>query len=131
MKLPVIIHKAPNGKIQSIEYSPGGSEVALTELHAISPDQLPWEGVTDFQRRVYRELMTVPAGTTVSYQELAARVGNPNGARAIGHAVARNPFLFVVPCHRVIKSDGGLGGFACGLEVKKRLLAFEAGRGAF
>lgn len=80
---------------------------------------------TPFQLLVWRELASVPYGSTVSYQGLAARVGRPRGARAIGQAVARNPLLVLVPCHRVLPSDGRLGGFAAGPERKAALLQLE------
>ncbi len=73
-----------------------------------------------------RELESgVPYGTVVGYGELAARVGRPEGAQAVGAAMGSNPLPVVVPCHRVVESDGGLGGFGGGLETKRRLLALE------
>ena len=81
---------------------------------------------TAFQRRVWQELQCIPFGETRSYAEVAEAVGAPRGARAVGSACGRNPVLFVVPCHRVIASDGGLGGYGLGLDVKRRLLDSEA-----
>jgi methylated-DNA-[protein]-cysteine S-methyltransferase len=81
--------------------------------------------VTDFRKRVFIELMNVGFGEVVSYGELARRIGNPKGARAIGNAMNHNPCMIVVPCHRVIGSDGSLVGFAGGLELKQRLLDLE------
>ena len=83
---------------------------------------------TEFQTRVWRALATIPFGQTWSYAELAKRVGSPKGFRAVGAANGANPLAIVLPCHRVIASDGGLGGYAGGLECKRRLLAFEKGR---
>lgn len=80
---------------------------------------------TEFRRKVFVELMKVGFGETVSYGELARRIGNPKGARAIGNAMNHNPCMIVVPCHRVIGSDGTLVGFAGGLELKQRLLDLE------
>ena len=82
---------------------------------------------TDFQRAVWRELERIPYGTTISYGELARRVGNPRASRAVGAANGRNPLPIVVPCHRVIGGDGRLTGFGGGLPVKEALLALEAG----
>ena len=79
---------------------------------------------TAFQCAVWRELATVPYGQTLTYGELAARVGNPRAARAVGQAVGANPCLIVIPCHRVLASNG-LGGFGCGIERKKTLLTIE------
>ncbi len=81
--------------------------------------------VTEFRKKVFYELMKVRFGEVVSYGELARRIGNPKGARAIGNAMNHNPCMIVVPCHRVIGSDGTLVGFAGGLELKQRLLDLE------
>jgi methylated-DNA-[protein]-cysteine S-methyltransferase len=87
---------------------------------------LDWSLITGFARRVLRELASgVPYGTVVGYQDLADRVGEPGAARAVGTAMGANPLPVVVPCHRVIESDGGLGGFGGGLEIKRQLLALE------
>ncbi|QAA77273.1 MAG: Methylated-DNA--protein-cysteine methyltransferase [Candidatus Bipolaricaulis sibiricus] len=80
---------------------------------------------TAFQKSVWRELLRVPYGTTITYGELAARIGRPHAARAVGQAVGANPVPIVVPCHRVLPAGGGLGGFGPGLEWKERLLALE------
>jgi methylated-DNA-[protein]-cysteine S-methyltransferase len=84
------------------------------------------DGGTDFQRRVWRELEESPYGTTVSYGELARRIGVAGaGVRAVGTAIGRNPLLVVRPCHRVIGADGSLRGYAGGPERKERLLRLE------
>jgi len=80
---------------------------------------------TDFERAVWEQLRRIPAGTTISYRELAARVGSPRGFRAAGSANGRNPVALFVPCHRVIAADGTLGGYGGGLERKRRLLEHE------
>ncbi len=80
---------------------------------------------TPFQQRVWEELCRIPYGTTLSYGELARRVGDPGAARAVGRANATNPIALIVPCHRVIGHDGGLTGYAGGLPLKAALLAFE------
>lgn len=87
-----------------------------------------FRGGTPFQRRVWEELRTIPRGSTVTYGELAVRLGLPGGARAVGSAVARNPVSIVVPCHRVVGADGSLTGYAGGVERKRTLLALEAAR---
>ncbi|MFG2331316.1 methylated-DNA--[protein]-cysteine S-methyltransferase [Streptomyces sp. NPDC048604] len=87
---------------------------------------LDWSLTTGFNRQVLRELASgVPYGTVVGYGELAERVGQPGAAQAVGAAMGSNPLPVVVPCHRVVESDGGLGGFGGGLETKRRLLALE------
>ncbi len=80
---------------------------------------------TEFQRRVWSELLNIPFGQTISYGELARRVGNPAAARAVGLANGRNPISIVVPCHRVIGSSGRLVGYGGGLDRKKFLLDLE------
>jgi methylated-DNA-[protein]-cysteine S-methyltransferase len=85
---------------------------------------------TPFQRRVWEELARIPFGATVTYGELAARVGHPGAARAVGAAVARNPISIVVPCHRVVGADGTLTGYAGGVARKAYLLAHEVASAA-
>ena len=82
---------------------------------------------TPFQRRVWEELQRIPYGQTISYGELARRIGKPDAVRAVGSANGANPIAIVVPCHRVIGADGSLTGFGGGLPVKKALLALERG----
>jgi AraC family transcriptional regulator of adaptative response/methylated-DNA-[protein]-cysteine methyltransferase len=83
---------------------------------------------TAFQLRVWQELQRIPRGETRSYGEVAAALGVPNGARAVGAACGSNPVSVVVPCHRVVTASGGLGGYAWGLEVKEALLEREGAR---
>jgi len=86
-------------------------------------------GGTPFQRLVWRELEKIPYGITISYGDLARRIGNPNAVRAVGLANGRNPLSIVVPCHRVIGANGTLTGYGGGLERKRWLLDFERGDG--
>jgi methylated-DNA-[protein]-cysteine S-methyltransferase len=80
---------------------------------------------TEFQRAVWSVLRTIPFGETISYAELARRLGKPRSVRAVGSANGANPLPIVVPCHRVIGSDGSLTGFGGGLDLKRKLLALE------
>jgi methylated-DNA-[protein]-cysteine S-methyltransferase len=80
---------------------------------------------TEFQQRVWRELVQIPFGETRSYGQLARNLGNPNGSRAVGLANGRNPIAIIVPCHRVIGADGSLTGFGGGLDRKEWLLSHE------
>jgi len=80
---------------------------------------------TPFQLSVLRALQEVPYGETISYGELAQRIGRPKASRAVGAANARNPLPIVIPCHRVIGSNGSLVGFGGGLEIKRKLLDLE------
>ena len=82
---------------------------------------------SEFQLGVWRELAKIPYGETISYGELATRVGDPTKARAVGAANGRNPLPVIVPCHRVIGADGSLIGFGGGLDRKRRLLELERG----
>jgi O-6-methylguanine DNA methyltransferase len=85
---------------------------------------------TPFQRAVWKACMRIPAGETRSYKWIAERIGKPGAARAVGTALGRNPFAPVVPCHRVIKSDGAMGGFSApgGVKAKLKLLKKEKAR---
>ncbi|SUX29971.1 methylated-DNA--[protein]-cysteine S-methyltransferase [Chromobacterium vaccinii] len=85
---------------------------------------------TAFQQQVWAALREIPYGHTVSYGELARALGNPDGARAVGRANATNPIALIVPCHRVLGTDGSLTGYAGGLQLKAALLRFELERSA-
>ncbi len=80
---------------------------------------------TEFQRKVWTELLKIPYGQTKSYQDIAKAVGNKDAQRAIGNACNKNPILIIIPCHRVISKNGNLTGFACGVDIKEKLLDFE------
>jgi len=95
-----------------------GKKVGFTEKLDLSSGTL-------FQQKVWKKMLEVPFGKTISYKKLAAMVGSPKKARAVGNACATNPVSIIVPCHRIIKSDGGLGGYGGGIELKKRLLKLE------
>lgn len=82
---------------------------------------------TPFQRAVWQQIARIPTGETITYSELAKRSGNAAAVRAAGAATGRNPISLLIPCHRVVGSDGSLTGYAGGLERKRRLLALEAG----
>ncbi len=83
---------------------------------------------TPFRRRIYDALRTVPYGSTVSYRDLTYMAGNRRGFQATGQAMHHNKLMIVVPCHRVINSDGSIGGYGGHLEIKKYLLNMESGR---
>ncbi len=93
-----------------------------TALDGVAADP----GGTPFQREVWEELRRIPPGATISYAELARRVGRPAAVRAVGSANGRNPVAVVIPCHRVVGADGGLTGYGGGLDVKRWLLDHEA-----
>jgi len=87
--------------------------------------KIDWQSFPDFTRRVLEETKRIHYGEVCSYDEIAKRMGKKSSARAVGQALARNPIPIVIPCHRVIKKDGSLGGFAWGLKWKKKLLELE------
>ena len=80
---------------------------------------------TDFQKKVWKRLCDIPYGETISYGQLAQRIGNPNASRAVGLANGSNPIPIIIPCHRVIGSNGKLTGYGGGLPIKEKLLALE------
>jgi methylated-DNA-[protein]-cysteine S-methyltransferase len=95
-----------------------------TDLSLITLDM---DGVPEFHRRVYEVARTIQPGSTLTYGEIAARLGDPGAARAVGQALGRNPFVLVVPCHRVLAARGKTGGFSAngGTSTKLTLLAIE------
>jgi len=131
MRRALRLHYGATGFSVRADAGPGASGVALSlqryfagDLTAI--DDIPVAtGGTPFQRRVWQVLRTIPAGTTITYAELARRIGRPTAFRAAGHANGANPISVVVPCHRVIGSDASLTGYGGGTERKRWLLAHE------
>ncbi len=92
---------------------------------AFFPDRLDLSGATEFQRRVWEVTRLIPYGETRSYRWVAAELGKAEAVRAVGQALGRNPLPIIIPCHRVLGSDGGLCGFAGGLQMKHYLLRLE------
>lgn len=90
-----------------------------------SLDAVALDMCTEFQRRVLLAEYGIPRGYVSTYRRIADHVGCPGGARAVGGALAANPFPIIIPCHRAVKSDGGLGGYQGGLDMKRRLLQME------
>ncbi len=115
---------------------PAGHDAAMKALvakavNAIEAPHLPWRDPlalrgTAFQQRVWAALRDIPAGETASYAQVAARIGAATSMRAVAGACAANPIAVIVPCHRVIRSDGALSGYAGGVHRKRELLAREA-----
>lgn len=85
-------------------------------------------GGTAFQRRVWEELRRIPFGATATYQDIADRIGQPKGVRAVATAIARNPVAMLIPCHRVVHKDGTTGEYHWGRDLKRRLLEWESSR---
>jgi methylated-DNA-[protein]-cysteine S-methyltransferase len=82
-------------------------------------------GLGEFETKVLQETLKVPFGKVTTYNALAAAAGSPRAARAVGNAMSKNPLPIVVPCHRVLHADGGLGGYSGGLDIKRKLLTLE------
>lgn len=80
---------------------------------------------TDFQKRVWQELLNIPYGQTRTYKEIARAINNEKATRAVATAIGKNPLMIIIPCHRVIGSDGKLRGYAYGVDVKEKLLSIE------
>ncbi len=117
-KTPVVDGKAPAATRKALgDYFAG-------DLHAI--DGMEWRSAgTEFQKSVWRALCDIPVGTTISYGELARRIGNPTAVRAVGLANGANPNGLIAPCHRVIGANGSLTGYGGGMHRKKWLLEHE------
>ncbi|MFG6383319.1 MAG: methylated-DNA--[protein]-cysteine S-methyltransferase [Lachnospiraceae bacterium] len=105
-----------SAKIQLNEYFKGTRKIFQLPLNPIG---------TPFQKKVWNVLCTIPFGETRSYKEIALQIENPKGCRAVGMANNRNPIMLIIPCHRVIGTDGSLIGYAGGIEIKKWLLEHE------
>jgi methylated-DNA-[protein]-cysteine S-methyltransferase len=107
--------------IKRLERYCSGENVALGSV------PVEWSSLTAFQKKVLMAAAQIPCGSVDTYGRLARKIGTPRGARAVGNALAQNPFPLLIPCHRVIKGDGSLGGFSAagGIELKRRLLKME------
>jgi O-6-methylguanine DNA methyltransferase len=81
--------------------------------------------MTHFARKVYKAVLSIPLGEVRTYKWVARRIGNPRAYRAVGQALKDNPWPIIIPCHRVIASNGNLGGYSCGIRRKKKLLKLE------
>jgi methylated-DNA-[protein]-cysteine S-methyltransferase len=118
-------------RTEPVRRADGSAAAALRAYFAGDVDALSAVAVSQpggpFHARVWAAMREVPAGTTVSYAELAARAGEPRAVRAAGSACARNAICLFVPCHRIVRSDGSLGGYYYGLDTKRRLLEHERG----
>ena len=109
---------APEGFIRQLKGYFEGSKIAFSQ-------SIRFLKGTDFERRVWVALKDIPYGETRTYKWLAERIGMPKATRAVGHALSKNPIPIVLPCHRIIESDGSIGGYSSGVDVKRRLLELE------
>ncbi len=116
---------APPGRINPSAAVRGGDDwYGILDLKGVVLDL---KAHSPFRRLVWQRTMTVPFGQTISYGRLAREIGLPGASRAVGGALGDNPWPLLIPCHRVIRSDGSLGGFSSGLEWKRYLLGWERG----
>jgi methylated-DNA-[protein]-cysteine S-methyltransferase len=120
--IPTDWHRAPNHPILALARSQLAEYFAGARTHFDL--DVDFSG-TPFQQAVWRALREIPAGATATYSEIAQRIGRPNASRAVGTAVGRNPICIIVPCHRVLASGGGFGGYVAGVACKQQLLALE------
>lgn len=124
----------PNVTLVPSQYRFAAAADYLTAyLSGQRPTKLPafdWQSGTALQQKVWQTLLTIPYGETRTYQELALLVGHPDAVRAVATAVAKNPLLLVVPCHRIIRSDHTIGEYRAGTSFKHELLAMEARQNA-
>lgn len=87
--------------------------------------KIPYKKLTDFEKKVYLAALEIPPGETRSYKWIAAKIGRPKACRAVGNALNKNPYIGTVPCHRVVRSDGSIGGFRKRVGYKRKLLKSE------
>jgi methylated-DNA-[protein]-cysteine S-methyltransferase len=121
---PLLLHSTPNPAWQhtlhqNLELYFSGAVVSFSDI------PLDFRVGTPFQKRVWRNTASIPYGESISYGELARRLNKPGAAQAVGTALGKNPVCIVVPCHRVLAAENGLGGFSAGLHWKRRLLTLE------
>ena len=126
------IHRLFGNSINHARWSPHLFQDLIKRLrtyfsgHRVDfPDKLDLSGATVFQREVWEATRLIPYGETRSYRWVAEQIKKPRSVRAVGQALGRNPLPIIVPCHRVLASDGGLGGFTGGIEMKRDLLHLE------
>jgi methylated-DNA-[protein]-cysteine S-methyltransferase len=123
------LHYGKDGYVLKSARNPGGASVALRAYFDGEPAAMDAlkiaTGGTDFQKVVWKALRKIPCGETIAYAALAERIGRPTAVRAVGHANGANPISVVVPCHRVIGTNGSLTGYGGGIERKRWLLAHE------
>ncbi len=121
---------APQWQHSAAPFADVGRSCASTSPASASPSRRRWRWTArGFELRVWHALTEIPYGETVSYGEIARRIGQPSAARAVGLANGRNPIGVIVPCHRVIGANGTLTGYGGGLERKRILLELERGQG--
>lgn len=125
------VERDTDGKIIEVFFDDSHEMVTYADLIGLSNDGFRLTKGTEFQQKVWLELPKIPTGTTITYQEMARRVGSPKAQQAVGQALARNPLPVILPCHRVTKKDGTLGGFMGkenAVNIKQEILDYEKGQ---
>lgn len=131
-RVEALISGAPHDESEEAEVLVRKAAQALRNyfngLYDENLERLPVDlrGISDAYRRALLKVRDVPVGETITYGELASLVGLRNGARVVGQAMARNPVPILIPCHRVVRADGKLGGFSFGVKIKRKLLRHES-----
>jgi methylated-DNA-[protein]-cysteine S-methyltransferase len=127
-RVPEAVEAQPPAEVQ--QAIDGLVALLRGESSDLTSIELDMEGIPPFYRRVFEIARSIPPGRTLTYGAIAAQLGDPGAARAVGQALGHNPFVLVVPCHRVLAADGGLGGFSAagGRMTKLRLLTIEGAR---
>jgi AraC family transcriptional regulator of adaptative response/methylated-DNA-[protein]-cysteine methyltransferase len=122
-------HLFPNAQYanRTDEYQQRALAVFTGDWGNLQPMILHLKG-TEFQLNVWQMLLQIPAGTLTTYSNIAHQLNHPKASRPVGNAVGSNPVAFIIPCHRVIRSDGGLGGYHWGLECKTKMISWEKER---
>lgn len=131
MKLELSVERNEAGKIIEVNFDQTHEPTTYEALNVLPSDAFILTRGTAFQQKVWLELRNIPVGTTISYQEMAERVGSPKAQQAVGQALAKNPLLVILPCHRVTRKDGSLGGFMGQdqrQDIKQKILDFEQGQ---
>lgn len=120
-----------DGKIIEVFFDDEHEVVSYEDLNEMTEQDFRLTFGTDFQKKVWLELKKIPSGQTISYQEMAERVGSPKAQQAVGQALAKNPLPVILPCHRVTRKDGTVGGFMGkknAVSIKQLILNYEKER---
>lgn len=126
------VRRLLRGRLEKADHTPERFNDLVRRLDAYFsgqktdfPDKLDLAGATPFQKEVWQATADIPYGQTRSYAQTAEKIGKPRAFRAVGNALGKNPLPIIIPCHRVVAIDGGLGGYSGGLEMKRMLLGLE------
>lgn len=128
MDIKLSVERNEAGQIIEVFFDDTHEKMTYDQLNALKEEEYLLTKGTRFQRQVWLELRKIPRGQTITYQEMAQRVGSPKSQQAVGQALARNPLPIILPCHRVTRKDGSLGGFMGQdnrQDIKMEILSYE------